>query len=199
MRVPFLLPLASALALAACGSGNDDGVVDTAASDSAMDGAVADPGAPVTAEDAAAQIAAPGNAQEFVEAMAAGDLFEIESSKLALTMAKDPQLKAFAQKMIEAHTASSADLKSVVAGMTPPPVLEPRMTLAQQGDIAALKAAVDNFDAIYAERQLGAHQRALAMLSAYARGGDAQPLKDFATKTSEIVEGHLEMLQKIRP
>ena len=199
MRAYLLVPLASALAVAACGTGTKDGAADTAVTEAAMDGAFADPGAPVTAEDAAARLTAPGNAQEFVERMAAGDLFEIESSRLAATMAKSPELKAFALEMIEQHTASSNDLKAVVATMDPQPALAARMIPDQQADIAALKAAGDNFDTLYAERQIMAHQQALAMLTAYSRGGDSQPLRVYATRTSRIVEGHLEMLRKIRP
>ena len=50
--------------------------------------------------------------QTFANAAAASDAFEIETSKLAATHGASASVKAYAKKMIEAHTASTAKLKS---------------------------------------------------------------------------------------
>lgn len=194
MRTIFLTPAIAALALAACGSGNnDDG---SGATTAPMNDVTADASAPISAEDAAT---VPTGAQEFVDKMAPGDQFEIESSKLATTMSKNASVKEFAAQMIRAHTSSTTDLKSVLASMSNAPTPNPALNPSQQADLAALRAAGEGFDKMYVDKQTTAHNQALALLQGYAASGDAQPLKDFAIKTSEIVESHREMLKKITP
>lgn len=196
MRAILLIPASAALALAACGSGTTDTAPTDAASDmSLMDDATAVADAPVTAEDAAA----PKGAQAFAESMANGDMFEIESSKLAATMSKNQAVKDFAAMMVKDHTASSARLKAATAGMTPAVTLAPMLDTMQQADLAALKGAGDTFDKLYVEKQVAAHEKALALLTAYASTGDAPALKDFAAKTAPVVEGHLKMVRAMKP
>jgi putative membrane protein len=80
-------------------------------------------------KSAAMPTGATGNMNEvastsFVEKAAMSDQFEIESSKLALQKATDPQIKQFAQQMIDEHSKSSdklkATLQSAGANMSPP-------------------------------------------------------------------------------
>ena len=67
------------------------------------------------------------------------------------------------------------------------------MTGEQQANLDKLKAASGSeFDRMFAEQQVAAHQKALDALRAYSAGGDAQPLREFATKAATVVEGHLE-------
>jgi putative membrane protein len=52
--------------------------------------------------------------QDFVTEAARSDMFEIQSSKLALNSA-DARTKEFAQKMIDDHTKTTDELKAAVA------------------------------------------------------------------------------------
>jgi putative membrane protein len=59
-----------------------------------------------------------GNApktEDFVAKAAMSDMFEIESSKLAMERA-DEQTKAFAKQMVTDHTKTSQELKQLVEG-----------------------------------------------------------------------------------
>ena len=40
----------------------------------------------------------------FVEGAATGDMYEVQAGQLAVTRAKSPDLKKFAQEMADAHT-----------------------------------------------------------------------------------------------
>ncbi|ESX21240.1 DUF4142 domain-containing protein [Mesorhizobium sp. M1148] len=51
--------------------------------------------------------------QEFVKAAASSDMFEIQSSELALRKSKTSRVKEFARMMIKDHTTSS---KRLIAG-----------------------------------------------------------------------------------
>src|SRR5690606_7988374 len=61
----------------------------------------------------------------------------------------------------------------------------------------ALRNAGTNFDSVYAQQQVQAHQEALNLLQTQAQTGTAEPLKAFASQTAPIVEGHLEHAQEL--
>ena len=188
MRLTLALIPAALLALSACDKSEQpstDG--NTVATDIPAE---------ATATGATAADAMPETAQAFVDAAGASDMFEIESSKLARTMGKDPGVKSFAEMMVTDHTQSTADLKAAAAkadGVT----VYPQLTPKQQSDLDALKNAGDNFDSVYKTQQLAAHQQALSLLQNYASAGDQQALKDFASNTATVVQTHLEHAQML--
>lgn len=185
MRIPLLLTASAMVALAGCAEPADDTAevaattADTAATDMAVDTTMADPAMP-----------APGDAQGFVTAAAASDMYEIEAGKLAQQMGSAQAVKDFGAMMEREHTKSTTDLKAAAAGAEGVTV-NPQLTAKQQSDLAALRAAGDRFDAVYKEQQIAAHQQTLDLLRSHADGGTMEPLKAFATKTSPVVERHL--------
>jgi putative membrane protein len=151
------------------------------------------------AANEAAPETAPLTAQGFVNAAAASDKFEIESSKLAASQASSAAVKSFATKMISAHTASTAKLKSTVAGMSP--ALTPDDTLRpdQQTTLDSLKGKKGaDFDTAYASAQVDAHQKALDALNGYAASGDNPTLKSFASGLIPTVTAHLNMAKGLK-
>jgi putative membrane protein len=136
------------------------------------------------------------SAPEFARMAAMSDMYEITSSKLALTKATQPGLKTFAQQMIDAHTATTSGLKSAVAkdgvAMNPPASLDAE----HQALIDRLKAAKGAaFDAEHKTQQTDAHTKTLALMEGYASGGDKPALKAFAADTAPKVKGHLDMVR----
>ena len=77
--------------------------------------------APKTAESAnpAALAQTPTSAPGFAEAAAVGDLYEVESSRLATTKASSPEVRRFAEMMIADPTATTEQLKQIVSTATP--------------------------------------------------------------------------------
>lgn len=175
----FLAAAAGALTLAACGDA-DEPAADATATGDAMAEQTAAPTATATAV----------TAQAFVDTASASDLYEIEAGKLAQEMGKSQEVKDFGAMMVKDHTKSSADLKTAAASATGVTV-NPQMTPMQQSNLDALKDAGDNFDTVYAQQQVAAHEMALQLLKDYAAGGDTASLKDFAGKTAPVVETHL--------
>ncbi len=135
----------------------------------------------------------------FVNAVAASDLFEIESARLAATKAGSAEVKAFAQKLTVDHAKSSSDLKAAAARVSPPVTVTPTLDAEQQRMLNQLKSAAGaDFDRRFIDQQTNTHQKALALLQDYLANGDSQPLKDFASKARTVVEGHFEHLNGIR-
>jgi len=65
---------------------------------------------------AASSAALAQSAQDFVNKVAISDMFEIQSSQVALSKEADEDTKPFAQKMVQDHQKTSSELKAVVEG-----------------------------------------------------------------------------------
>jgi putative membrane protein len=136
--------------------------------------------------------------QDFVTAAAVSDMYEVEAAKIAEQRSRDPQVKAFARKMISAHTQTTDELKATLtkisATATPPSALDDR----RQGMIDELRGAKDaDFDNRYMAQQVDAHNEALTLMDRYAKDGDTPAVKSFAAKTKTAVQQHLDMANKL--
>jgi putative membrane protein len=179
----------SVLALSACGK-HDETTTNAMESNVAVDNSVV---ANAPAEAAAL------TAQGFVNAAAASDKFEIESSKLAAGSASSAAVKSFATKMISAHTESTAKLKTTVSGMNPPLTPDDTLTADQQATLDSLKGKTGaDFDSAYAAAQVDAHQKTLDALKGYSASGDNATLKTFADGLIPTVTAHLNMAKGLK-
>ncbi|MBO1904966.1 DUF4142 domain-containing protein [Microvirga sp. 3-52] len=135
------------------------------------------------------------SAAEFVPTATSSNLFEIESSRLALQRSRDPEVRRFAQQMIRDHNAASRRMTSVVrrAGL---PMSPPAMNAKHQQMLATVQSASD-FDAAYVNAQLMAHQEAVALFTSYSQNGDVPQLAQFAGATLPTLEMHLEHAQSL--
>lgn len=158
--------------------------------------------APVNAaQDATAAVVGAGsaalaslNTADFVAAAAQSDMYEIESSKMAVGRSSNAEVKRFAQMMIDNHTKTTAELKTLIAGVEDA-VIPATLDQRRQGLLDNLRGASQaDFDATYLDQQSNAHREALAVMEGYARGGDNAGLKAFAAKTAPIVKGHLDQV-----
>ena len=141
----------------------------------------------------------PTDAAGFANAVAASDMFEIESAKIAADKASSAGIKSFADQLRTDHEKSSVDLKAAAAKGTPPVTVTPKLASEQQAMLDQLKSATGaDFDRRFIDTQTNAHQKALAVLQNYTGKGDSVPLKEFASKAATVVEGHLEHVNSIR-
>ena len=134
----------------------------------------------------------PTEARQFVMMAGASDLFEIQSSRLALQRSRNPQVRRFAQMLITHHTQTTQSVMAAARRarvMTPPPRLMPM----QQRMMTELRAARgNNFDSVYLSQQVPAHEMALQLHQNYASNGDRPPLRQAASTAVPIVTRHLE-------
>jgi putative membrane protein len=127
----------------------------------------------------------------------AGDLYEIQSSQLALEKSRTEAVRSFAQMMIEHHRMTTKQVTDAAktAGLAPAaPALEPD----QATMIAQLQGLSGSaFDRAYIDQQKTAHQKALALHQTYARSGDAPALKAAAAGAVPIIERHIAALRAL--
>jgi putative membrane protein len=141
----------------------------------------------------------PLSAQGFVNTAAASDKFEIETSRLAATAASSAAVKKFAAQMVTAHTASTAKLKTTLAGMSPPVTPDDTLSAEQQATLDNLKTLNGTaFDSAYASAQVNAHQATLDALKNYSASGDTAALKTFADGLIPTVTAHLNLAKGLK-
>lgn len=133
----------------------------------------------------------------FVALAVPGNLFEIESSQLALDRPVSPAVKAFARTMVDDHAAAGVRLREVIAVAhvaAPPEKLDARR-IAQ---LEALRAASDDqFEKAYLDLQRKAHDEAVALFEGYAAGGENAALRAVAAELLPRLRAHREALGKL--
>lgn len=134
--------------------------------------------------------------QAYVQNAAASDMFEIETSKLALQKAAMPSVKTYAQMMIDEHTKSTNELKAACCSGAAIPAPLPADKQAKVDALKNLSGA--EFDRQYLADQRSGHQETLAKVNAYLAAAPAGPLKDHASKVTGVVQKHLNSLEKIK-
>jgi putative membrane protein len=186
----LIIASAATLALAGCGSKTETTSIDnTTVVSSETDTTNTTIPAPVPLS--------PG--QAFANAAASSDAFEIATSQLAQTASTSAAIKAFAGKMIEAHTGSTEKLKTAAAGASPAITPDPTLTTEQQSTLDNLKTKTGaDFDAAYKAAQVDGHQKTLDALKAYSATGDVPQLKTLATGLVPTVTAHLNMAKGLK-
>lgn len=126
----------------------------------------------------------------FVQLAAISDNFEIESSRLVLARSTHPQIREYAQRMIEHHTLISTEMRALPEATTRMPAsLDDRhtnmlLTLRQQED-------VDLLNRYYVQQQIEGHTEAVTAYETYANSGDVPALKAFAQRHLPMIREHL--------
>ena len=130
--------------------------------------------------------------------VASSNLFEIESSRLALARSQSTAIKEFADRMVGDHTRAANRARQVLGEMgasLPPLMLE----ASHQQKLDALKA-VDNpqFDKAYVEAQYKAHVETVEMFKGYAQAGEDTRMRAFAAELLPALQAHLDHVAKLR-
>ncbi len=142
-------------------------------------------------------IGAAPKTQDFVQEAATSDLFEVQSSRLALEKG-DAATKAFAQKMVQDHEKTTADLSGLVSSGKVKATLPKTMTTAQKDMLAKLNDLKgEDFGKQYRSDQQEAHEDAVDLFNRYSEGGENAELKAWAAKTLPALEHHLEMAENL--
>jgi len=125
----------------------------------------------------------------FADLAASSNMFEIESSTLALDKATGDDVKAFAQHMIDDHTAAGEKMKAAAEkdGVVPPAAMADK----EQALIEKLQSADgEAFDEAYLTAQTAAHDQAVALFESFSENGRESALASFAAETLPTLEEH---------
>lgn len=128
----------------------------------------------------------------FVTKAAISNMFEIESSKIAVEKAKDPEVKKFAQQMISDHTKAGKEMMAVAADAPK------ELDAAHLAKVEKLKKAEgEKFDAAYVDEQVTAHDEAVALFTKFSAEAETPKLKEFASKTLPTLKEHQEHVKHL--
>ena len=147
-----------------------------------------------SAKNAGARIA--GKDSLFVRKAAIGGLAEVKSAELAKAKASSPEVKSFAEKMVQDHTKANQELERLAKqkGITLPTELDNQ----HQGEIDKVSKLSGNaFDKAYLRQQRAGHQQMMRLLEDEAKTGKDPDLKSFAAKTKKVVAEHHTRIEKL--
>jgi len=131
-----------------------------------------------------------------IQGMIQANLAEVEAGKLASQKAQRPEVKKFAEKMIEDHGRKLEDLKSLAdkKGVAAPD----KPSGKHEAMLKKLQAAPDDqFDRVYMSEMVQAHQQVLQDTRKVAREAQDADLKAAAQKSAPGTEAHLKMARQI--
>jgi len=193
-RAPILAATAVA-ALSACGAPSDASVANASGA--------APQAKPMTKLKAAktqpsTMMASTPGAKEFADLAAKNDAFEIAAARLALAKSKSAAIRAFATKMIAAHTQATARITRAAAAARPAIVPDASSTPDYDAKLAELRG-LDGaaFDRAYVAGQIHEHHAALSLFQLYVAGGDVPSLKAAAVAIMAVIEGHVAMAEAL--
>lgn len=141
---------------------------------------------------------AKAQAMPYVTAAGQSDLFEINSSQVAVQKSQNPAVRRYAEMLIKHHQKTTAATMAAAkkAGLNPTP---PEPNPGAAASIAELQsAAPGDFDRIYLAQQVPAHQAALDLHQSYGANGDQAALRTSAKKAVPIVRQHLADAQRMQ-
>ena len=200
MRMRILLPLIGLLALGACKEEKKAEKTDTATPPAASAAASANPTvaqSPGEKTGANSALGVSPSTADFVTQAAISDMFEIQTSQLALQQSDEPT-KAYAKQMITDHEKTSGEMKGMVQGGKIQATLPTALDSTHQGKLDKLKDLKGNdFTKQYHKDQVKAHKDAVDLFQRYAKGGDNSELKAWAAKNQPALEHHLKMAQDL--
>jgi len=130
----------------------------------------------------------------FLAAAAQGDMNEIKLSELAETKASNPQVKAFAHKMVADHKMLEAKMKPFATawGLTPPSGPDSDHQAVWE-KLNGLSGA--DFDKAFIADQGENHSNVLTLYADYMLLGDNAKLKALAIKMIPVTEAQLKQAQ----
>lgn len=133
----------------------------------------------------------------FLHRAAAGNMTEVAEGKQALTMASSPAIKAFAEKMVAAHTAGGdAVMKLAAAKGVHVPTTLPKRAAAQLASETALSGPA--FDRTYVVDQIKNHEMMAKAVQKELDAGTDPDAKAMAAKLQPVVQDHLQMAEGLK-
>jgi len=121
--------------------------------------------------------------QEFIKKAAIANMAEIQLGQLASTKAENPEVKQFAQKMVEAHTKALDELKQAASGSgaTLPTELDKKHQKLHD-KLSKLSGA--EFDREYMDAMVDAHKDVAKALEKRSKSGAEQQSASTATSSA---------------
>jgi putative membrane protein len=130
--------------------------------------------------------------EEFAQSVAQSDGYELAAARCAMAQSRNPQVRAFAERMVADHEHMVQALRDAAraSGLEAP---HPHVGADQARFLASLQSLRGNeFDREYGRQQVLAHNSALTMMRSYADKGSDASLRRMAASSAPAIERHLQ-------
>jgi putative membrane protein len=196
------LAIALSFAFAACDSGqksnndaNADAMETAEEANEATEDAIEDNSTGTAADNADASIDEDSfeDAADFAMKAAAGGMFEVEASKMAVQKATAANVKSFAEKLVADHTKANDELKALASKKS---ITLPSMVSKKHQDKLdkLAKLSGTEFDEEYMEMMDADHEKDVRLFEKASNSDDIDAeVKAFAAKTLPTLRMHAEM------
>jgi putative membrane protein len=135
---------------------------------------------------------------DFAVDAADGGLLEVQTGTLALTKATSPEVKKFAQMMVDDHTKANNELKGLAGqkGIALPDVMSEKCQ-KKYYDLDQ-KAKGEDFDKDYMDLMVSDHKDVVDKFEKEANNGEDAELKSWASGKLAALRHHLEEAQRVQ-
>lgn len=133
----------------------------------------------------------------FATKAAQGGMAEVKLGQLAAEKGTNPDIKAFGQQMVDDHTKANDDLKSTAEkeGLTLPSDVNGKQQ-AMYDHLSKLSGSA--FDRAYINGMVKDHEEDVKEFQKEANAGKDPQIKDFASRTLPVIQGHLNKAKSIQ-
>lgn len=134
--------------------------------------------------------------RQFVTKAAKSGMMEVEMARMGLDRATSPQVKAYAQRLVDDHTKANSELQSIAqAGNVNLPTSMPS---ENKGMNNKLTNAGQNFDRTFVDMMLREHEKDVQLFERQANNGSDDQLKAFAARTLPTLREHLQQARSLQ-
>lgn len=135
----------------------------------------------------------------YVPNAARGDMYEIMAADIALERSQNAQVRALAEMIKSDHTQASEAMKRIVPQAAPDVRMPTDLDERRQGMIDNLRSAsAANFDRVFVDQQVTAHNEALTLHRGFSDNTDAPQLAEHARTVVPKIEAHLRQAEQLR-
>jgi putative membrane protein len=133
--------------------------------------------------------------RKFIEEAAKGGMAEVQLGQLAVQKAQSPEVKQFAQKMVDDHTKANDELKQVASskGVELPTDLD-HSAKREHDKLSKLSGA--DFDREYMNHMVSDHKKDVKAFKDESKSAKDAQVKEFATTTLPTLEQHLQLAEQ---
>ena len=135
--------------------------------------------------------------RQFIDKAANDGLAEVKLGQLASEKASSPEVKQFAQRLVQDHTKANNQLKQIAQaeGVRVEDDLESKHRKVQD---QLSKLSGEAFDRAYMEHMVEDHQKAVKLFEKHSKDASNPQVKQFASSTLPTLQEHLREAQRLQ-
>lgn len=137
------------------------------------------------------------DADDFVNDASAMGLAEVHNATLALTKASSQDVKNFAQRMLDDHSAANQQLAQIASGKEDLELADDATLLAKAKALILQLRSGESFDQAYANNQVVAHEKSVELYENAAKELNDADLKAYAAEKLPELREHLTMARDL--